>query len=473
MILIILITISDSSDLDYINNDSGQEQTITEDFASLITGCFDFIKIDSSGAPSVADDLQVDTRVPAQISIKQNAYGSSFTIIRLKLNREITLDDIKTLHLRVKYHENYGEYSIDKFTNHKNSRVTFIQDAKGNSLQMYTAHALSDFAVEAIKPLYAYDSSMTNDDGSIISDGLYHQNMSDDTGFTDTTSWAVHDWNRDQNNYGTLPADRSIAIVADTSDEEVQNFRLYLTNKPLAAAVSTQYNKDLEPDPKWRIWLPDVMGTVFTALSETNNNNYSFVDGTVLETPQAGKTNPQFIFDISKEMADEWSAGDQVSFLFGLTNSDGTPVTIMHSPVLDINNDMQYLTTSVKMPLYALRLTEPENLLSLDLWSFKLKSNVSQRGGVTILNNAINSSKREKVVIKVNQAEAGNLTVLVMTLDGNIVDYLHRGNSEAGEHFYSWDGTNRRGNAVARGMYFIRVTGPGIDETRKVLVVKD
>ena len=463
---------TDSSDLDYINNDSGQEQTITEDFASLITGCFDFIKIDSSGAPSVADDLQVDTRVPAQISIKQNAYGSSFTIIRLKLNREITLDDIKTLHLRVKYHENYGEYSIDKFTNHKNSRVTFIQDAKGNSLQMYTAHALSDFAVEAIKPLYAYDSSMTNDDGSIISDGLYHQNMSDDTGFTDTTSWAVHDWNRDQNNYGTLPADRSIAIVADTSDEEVQNFRLYLTNKPLAAAVSTQYNKDLEPDPKWRIWLPDVMGTVFTALSETNNNNYSFVDGTVLETPQTGKTNPQFIFDISKEMADEWSAGDQVSFLFGLTNSDGTPVTIMHSPVLDINNDMQYLTTSVKMPLYALRLTEPENLLSLDLWSFKLKSNVSQRGGVTILNNAINSSKREKVVIKVNQAEAGNLTVLVMTLDGNIVDYLHRGSSEAGEHFYSWDGTNRRGNAVARGMYFIRVTGPGIDETRKVLVVK-
>ena len=207
-------------------------------------------------------------------------------------------------------------------------------------------------------------------------------------------------------------------------------------------------------------------------MAETNNNNYTFVDGTVLETPQAGKTNPQFIFDISKEMAEEWSAGDQVSFLFGLTNSDGTPVTIMHSPVLDINNDMQYLTTSVKMPLYALRLTEPENLLSLDLWSFKLKSNVSQRGGVTILNNAINSSKREKVVIKVNQAEAGNLTVLVMTLDGNIVDYLHRGSSEAGEHFYSWDGTNRRGNAVARGMYFIRVTGPGIDETRKVLVVK-
>ena len=124
------------------------------------------------------------------------------------------------------------------------------------------------------------------------------------------------------------------------------------------------------------------------------------------------------------------------------------------------------------MPLYALRQTNPEDFLSLDLWSFRLKDIVNQRGGVTILNNVINSNDGEKVVIKVNQPQKGNVNVLVMTLDGNIVDYLQRGESEAGEHYYSWDGSNRNGNPVARGMYFIRVTGPGLDETRKVLVVK-
>ena len=124
------------------------------------------------------------------------------------------------------------------------------------------------------------------------------------------------------------------------------------------------------------------------------------------------------------------------------------------------------------MPLFAVRQTDSANLLSLDLWSFRLKDTVAQRGGVTILNNVINSEQGEKVVVKVNQAQKGNLNVLVMTLDGNIVDYLHRGESEEGEHFYSWDGSNRKGNPVARGMYFIRVTGPGLDETRKVLVVK-
>ena len=143
--------------------------------------------------------------------------------------------------------------------------------------------------------------------------------------------------------------------------------------------------------------------------------------------------------------------------------------------ILDKNYQfyMQYLPSSVKMPLFALRQTDPEDLMSLDLWSFKLKTNISQRGGVTILNNVIDSAAGEKAVIKVDVPDDGTLTVLVMTLDGNIVDYLHRGSAKAGEHFYTWDGSNRKGNPVARGMYFIRVTGPGLDETRKVLVIKE
>ena len=337
---------------------------------------------------------------------------------------------------------------------------------------MYTAHALSDFAVGVIDPLYAYDSAMTEEDGTIISDSLLHQNLTEDV---DRTSWSVHDWNRDQKNYGTLPAKRPVAIVADTTDgtEENENdpdsFRLYLANNPDADSVSTQYNSDLEPLTPWRIWLPNEMSGVFTALSEKNNTRYSQVDGTLLSDDISNR----LIFDVGETITNQWAAGNQISFLFGLTNSDGTPVTIMHSPELDINRDMQYLPTSAKMPLFALRQTVPADLMSLDLWSFRLKDVVGQRGGVTILNNVINSTQHEKVVVKVNQPQQGNLTVLVMTLDGSIVDYLHRGTSAAGEHFYSWDGTNRRGRSVARGMYFIRVTGPGIDETRKVMVVKD
>jgi flagellar hook assembly protein FlgD len=57
-------------------------------------------------------------------------------------------------------------------------------------------------------------------------------------------------------------------------------------------------------------------------------------------------------------------------------------------------------------------------------------------------------------------------------LDGNLVQVLYRGSRPAGEYVDSWDGKNRGGRVVARGMYFIRIVGPDIDEIRKVMVVK-
>ena len=462
--------ITDSSNIHYIMDpDTLDDVVITEQFEYLISKCFEIITIDSNGVPTVVDaaDLKFDLSTPAKVWTTTNSINSSFTHIRLKLSRAITLEDIQTKFIRVTHADGYAEESVDLFTQKPGSRVTFIQDENGNTIQMYTAHAISDYAVSAVTPLYAYDSALTWDDGTIISEDIWYKNTTDQI---DTQSWAVHDWNRDQQNYGTLPAGHTVSIVADSVAPHV---KVYLANKPDSKSVSTQVNKDFDKDFEkknpWRIWLPSLTADVFKPLSEQNNSKYSQATGVLIE----GQTD-RFIFDINSDIVKQWSNGDQVTFLFGITKDDGTPVTIMHSPELNlaVGHDKEYLTTSTKMPLYALRQTDPDDFMSLDLWSFRIKDITSQRGGVTILNNVINSNDGEKVVIKVNQAQKGNLNVLVMTLDGNIVDYLQRGESEAGEHYYSWDGSNRKGNPVARGMYFIRVTGPGIDETRKVLVVK-
>ena len=457
---------TDSREINFIKDPVSLEKyPIDEEFEYLISECLDLITIDSSGAPHAVDasDLKFDTSTAAQVWVTKNEIGSAFTHIKLKLSRAVTLQDIKEKYIRVTYVPKYGEESVDLFTQHDGSRVTFIQDENGNTIQMYTAHALSDFAVGEVTPLYAYDSSMVESDGTIISGGLWHTDTSDDV---DTQSWSVHDWNRDQQNYGTLPAGHTVSIVADTAS--ASNVNVYLANHPDDKSVSNQANKDFEFTTPWRIWLPDIMSSVFTPLAEKNNTSFAQNSGTLLD----GKTN-RFIFDLDASIINQWNAGDQVSFLFGITNSDGTPVTIMHSPELDINVDKHYLTTSIKSPLFALRQIDPQDFLSLDLWSFRLKSVIAQRGGVTILNNVIDSAQGEKVVVRVDLPQETNLTVLVMTLDGNIVDYLARGTASKGEHYYSWDGSNRNGKPVARGMYFIRVMSDGIDETRKVLVVKE
>ena len=88
------------------------------------------------------------------------------------------------------------------------------------------------------------------------------------------------------------------------------------------------------------------------------------------------------------------------------------------------------------------------------------------------MNNVINADLGEKTVLKVNMPAEGNLNIAVLTIDGNIITYLNKGKLSEGEHWFTWNGKNRSGNSVARGMYFIRVSGSGIDETRKVMVVK-
>ena len=122
--------------------------------------------------------------------------------------------------------------------------------------------------------------------------------------------------------------------------------------------------------------------------------------------------------------------------------------------------------------LYCADLLNPDDPRSLVPWSFKIKDIVRQAAGVTILNNVINPVNGEKTIINYELPQSGMVVINVFNLAGDLVDVIHRGAQGAGTYTYSWDGTNRAGNIVARGIYFIRVVGPDIDEFRKVMIVK-
>ncbi|MEJ2663899.1 MAG: FlgD immunoglobulin-like domain containing protein, partial [Spirochaetia bacterium] len=97
---------------------------------------------------------------------------------------------------------------------------------------------------------------------------------------------------------------------------------------------------------------------------------------------------------------------------------------------------------------------------------------VPQKGGVAIVSNVINPGAGQHTRLLYRLKKPGYVTIQVFTLSGDIVAVLARGNQSAGEHDVSWDGRNSGGRIVAKGIYFIRIVAPGIDETRKVLVVK-
>ena len=385
--------------------------------------------------------IAIDQGVAAKCLFKtKNATG-----LLLALNKNATLNDITSgIFVRAKSVES----AYDPLAG-VTAAVTYIQDAVGNYVVDQTRHAFSDFAVNAVQPQYAYDNSIT-DDGGATNFGLYQDG-----------SWAVRDWNAEQANYGTLHAGKEIILQTVLYDGTADKsggldpatgglasgtVSAFFSAKPDPLSVSTKINENT--NFSWRIWQPNFTSDIFGSLAPTNNKTYVSVNGK--------KNDSGVMFDIEeKTVVENWKSGDQISFVFKLGD-----YTVDH------------YADGTNYPLYAIRLKDLSAITSLDLWSFKIKATTLQRGGVTILNNVINVENGENTVVQVDLKEAGNLNVIVMTLDGNIVKYLRHGHTDMGTHYYNWNGTNNGGSKVARGLYFVRVIGPGIDETRKVMCVK-
>ena len=443
----------------------------TSDFKDFLPQCFQIIKIDSDGTAlendSLADELVIDTSFPAEIShIKSLSNEKSFTKITLTTNRNITLDDIKNCYVRVISPLGF-ESSKDPITEIE-TNVTFLQDEIGNYVPLNSAHAISDFAINAVNPLFANPNDLDFAELSL-------QNS------LQSNPWTVRDFSRAQKNYGTLPVNQSFDIIAELKDgSDDSSFlpdgvRVYFCSNPDAAAISKQINEDL--NLSLRTWLPQIStalypSSIFRAFS---NVNISASSNSSLSSQMAefGSNRSKIQISVSKEKAVEWSRAGQVQFMFSLTDGDGNDseeLRFCSSPVYDAVSG-KYQTSS-KLPLFAFTLENESDIFSLDLWSVSFKEIKNQRGGVTILNNVINPEKNENCIIKVNLSEAANLNIIIMTADGNVVKYLSHGEVGEGEHYFLWDGKNKNGKAVARGIYFIRITGSGIDENRKVMVVK-
>ena len=410
----------------------------------------------------VVSDLYIEKGIPPQ-----ETYSSdTFTGLIFTLNRNVTLEDVKNYYIQC-FSPGSGKF-VDPFTGISDVKVTSVTDINGIYMANGEAHALSDFAVDVVNPVYAYDDRFMEENFGFSASAAAQSNLS------------VREWNEDQQKDGTLLTEHNLFVVTsqDSGNSEdaeslPEKIIMYYDKSPDSDSVSKEYNKNLEQN--LRVWIPslvpvDTSGSSterissLTALASATNSNNLFAAGEV------SKNIAKFTLDWETMEKNGYSSGNQVSFLFGLAEPDGSPVKICHAPSYDEITGVYRLE---HQPLFALRLKNSNDPVSLDLWSFRLKSAVLQRGNVTIFNNVIDVNKAEMSVVRVNMPSEGRLDVIVMTLDGNIIRYLQHGTASAGEHNYSWNGTSKSGKKVARGLYFVRVFGNGIDETRKIMVVKN
>ena len=404
-----------------------------------------------------SDGDDVDTNDIKDVSVKSAKLMTrtdGFTALLFTLDRKITLSDVETVWLRV---NNEGEETETLF-----GKVTapYIQDIFGNSVPAHTCHALSDFAVNAVNVLYAYADSGDDDWDE---QGIYGTGIA-----SESSDYAVHDFSADGKNYSRLRAGKDIVFqfeftggagsegkfAAENGEDVELVFDAAANVRP--AWRSDKYN--LLTGSDWRIWLDSPLNSLASDYSHTENfPQPEFADVEDSETLK-NMTLRKDIFNLS--------AGNEYQFFFKILGKDKKP--------LEINHDGD--KTTPRIPLYTFRMPKERiaagDFSFIDLWSFSVSDITHQRGGVTILNNVINASTGEKTAIGVDMKSSGNLNIYVMTLEGNVIRRLAKGMVSAGTHYYYWDGKNNAGKPVARGLYFVRVAGNGIDETRKVMVVK-
>jgi hypothetical protein len=225
---------------------------------------------------------------------------------------------------------------------------------------------------------------------------------------------------------------------------------------PAAGATGLLYDIDVAASLKNAagLWLPSFIDDAtqtgsFSGLvpTDTNGNGQARSLAEATPYPSSLRLRDFQMFKITDPKAKD---GAMVSFLFSLPQgSQWLYAASAPDPAID--------------PLWYLHVRP---------WEFQLHDIIAQRGGVQILHNIINPANGEVATLQYSIAVSGPVTVTVFDLAGTIVNVLVRGRQEPGTYEAPWDGTNRSGAKVARGIYFLRIVAPGIDEIQKVLVVR-
>lgn len=100
-------------------------------------------------------------------------------------------------------------------------------------------------------------------------------------------------------------------------------------------------------------------------------------------------------------------------------------------------------------------------------------SAVASRGGrVARGGQVINLERNETLEIIVHPRQSGRLRARIMTMRGELIDESWETVGGGQETVFTWDGRTAAGTRVASGAYAILVTGAGVNEVRRAVVIR-
>jgi hypothetical protein len=147
-----------------------------------------------------------------------------------------------------------------------------------------------------------------------------------------------------------------------------------------------------------------------------------------------------------------------------------SPSTLVHSTIGTDWNDPEYDGWAVYYKITALDYVGNES----DPTTAGTATGIEDRlipKRVTLEQNVPNPFN-PTTTISIGLPSAASVTLSVFDVSGRLVRTLIDGSVPAGFQSFVWDGLNSRGQAVASGVYFYRMTTEGYTNTRKMLLMK-
>lgn len=93
-------------------------------------------------------------------------------------------------------------------------------------------------------------------------------------------------------------------------------------------------------------------------------------------------------------------------------------------------------------------------------------------GSVTITDNLFRPTQGGRASIALQVFDTGRATARLYTIDGAFIATLFDGVISDPGTTFTWNGTNGAGATVASGVYLLKVKGPKINSTEKIVVIK-
>jgi hypothetical protein len=90
---------------------------------------------------------------------------------------------------------------------------------------------------------------------------------------------------------------------------------------------------------------------------------------------------------------------------------------------------------------------------------------------LTALLDPAPSPFRQETTIRYTLAAAGPVSLRIYDAQGRLVRVLAEGQQPPGSYRARWDGGQERGGRAARGVYFCRFAGGGVEATRKLILL--